>query len=229
MKNHNTKTLLVSVACVLFSMYGMQAQAQKLLNYPLDTINGVEVYRYHIEKGIGLYRIGVNFNVSQDVLYRYNPELRNGVKYNQLIFIPTGRPVTESKSQDVLVESKPTVAETPVAVSEPEPVVVDEPLQVVVSEPEPVVVDDPLPVVVYEPAPVVVESKPKSQPVAAAAQPAPAVKKQNIAACRTIVIGPENKDSRDDQSVSTLYIGPDKKDNNRPGELDVIRIGQNNK
>ena len=47
----------------LCSLLFMQAKAQELLNYPLDTINGEEVYRYQVEKSIGLYRVGVNFNV----------------------------------------------------------------------------------------------------------------------------------------------------------------------
>ena len=45
--------------CFLFLV---PATAQELLNYPLDTVNGEEVYRYRVERSIGLYRIGVNFN-----------------------------------------------------------------------------------------------------------------------------------------------------------------------
>lgn len=216
MKNHHTKSLFFTVACFLFSIYGTQVQARELLNYPLDTINGVEVYRYHIDRGIGIYRIGVNFNVSQEVLYRYNPKLRTeGVKYNQLIFIPTGRPVVENKAQNVTakpqqpsttpqeVESKPVVTETPVVVeSTPQKV-----------EPEPVVTE----------TPVIMESKPKKQPVVAA-QPEPTVKKQMIEAGRTIIIGPKNKGSNSDQNISTLYFGSNKKDNSRSAEIDIIRI-----
>ena len=32
-------------------------QAQELKEYPLDTINGEEVYKYRVERSIGLYRI----------------------------------------------------------------------------------------------------------------------------------------------------------------------------
>ena len=39
------------------------AQEKELLDYPLDTINGEEVYRYEVERSVGLYRVGVNFNV----------------------------------------------------------------------------------------------------------------------------------------------------------------------
>jgi hypothetical protein len=217
MKNHYTKSLFFSVACFLFSIYGTQVQARELLNYPLDTINGVEVYRYHIDRGIGIYRIGVNFNVSQEVLYRYNPQLRTeGAKYNQLIFIPTGRPVVENKAQNVT--AKPQQPSTTPQKVEPKPVVTETPV-VVESTPQKVEQKT-----VITETPVIVESKPKKQPVVAAAQPEPTVKKQKIEAGRTIIIGPKNKSSNSDQNISTLYFGSNKKDNSRSAEIDIIRI-----
>ena len=82
-------------------------QAQELLNYPLDTVNGVEVYRYQVEKSIGLYRVGVNFHVTQEEIIRWNPQLENrGLHYGETLLLPTGRPVVK--------ESKPTVIETTV-------------------------------------------------------------------------------------------------------------------
>lgn len=81
------------------------ASAQELLNYPLDTVNGEEVYRYQVEKSIGLYRIGVNFHVTQAEIIRMNPQLNDrGLHYGETLLIPTGRPV--------IIESKPTVIET---------------------------------------------------------------------------------------------------------------------
>ncbi len=79
--------------------------AQELLNYPLDTINGEEVYVYQVEKSIGLYRIGVNFNVPQGEIVRLNPQLRErGLHYGETLYLPTKRPV--------VIESKPQVVET---------------------------------------------------------------------------------------------------------------------
>lgn len=70
--------------------------AQELLNYPLDTINGEEVYKYQVEKSIGLYRIGVNFNVSQGDIIRLNPQLRErGLHFAETLLIPTGRKIEE--------------------------------------------------------------------------------------------------------------------------------------
>ena len=94
------------VVCILYSvLFVLALQAQELLNYPLDTINGEEVYKYEVEKSIGLYRIGVNFNIAQSEIIRLNPQLRErGLHYGETLLIPTGRPV--------VIESKPKVVET---------------------------------------------------------------------------------------------------------------------
>ena len=85
----------------------LPAAAEELLNYPLDTVNGEEVYRYQVEKSIGLYRVGVNFNVSQSEIIRFNPQLKErGLHYGETLLIPTGRPV--------IIETKPRVVETTV-------------------------------------------------------------------------------------------------------------------
>lgn len=109
--------LLVS-ALILLPM-----KAQELLNYPLDTINGEEVYRYQVERSVGLYRIGVNFGVSQAEIIRLNPQLNErGVHYGETLLIPTGR-VSIKETQPVVVQT--TVIETTVPVSEETPVVPD--------------------------------------------------------------------------------------------------------
>ena len=95
------------VVFCLCSLFFVQAKAQELLNYPLDTINGEEVYRYEVEKSIGLYRIGVNFNVSQDDILRLNPQLHeHGVRYGETLLIPTKR--------KAVIESAPVVLSTTV-------------------------------------------------------------------------------------------------------------------
>ena len=118
----------------LCSWFLVSIQAQDLLPYPLDTVNGEEVYRYEVEKSIGLYRIGVNFNVPQNEIVRLNPQLRErGLHYGETLLLPTGRPV--------IIETKAKVIETVVTetkVVEPvaEPVVepVAEPVAEVVPE-----------------------------------------------------------------------------------------------
>ena len=96
-------------------------RAQELLNYPLDTIDGEEVYRYEVERSIGLYRIGVNFGVQQNDIIRLNPQLRErGLHYGETLLIPTKRPVVkETKAQVV----QTIITETRIAVATPDSVV----------------------------------------------------------------------------------------------------------
>ena len=103
------------IVCILYSVLCiLNVQAQELLNYPLDTVNGEEVYRYEVERSIGLYRIGVKFSVSQGDIIRLNPQLsERGVHYGEILYIPTGR-IGIKESQPVVV--KTTVTETPVPV-----------------------------------------------------------------------------------------------------------------
>ena len=107
----------ITRSIVVFCLYSFStavltpALAQELLNYPLDTINGEEVYVYQVEKSIGLYRIGVNFNVSQSEIIRMNPQLRErGLHYGETLLIPTKRPVvkvTEAKVvQTIITETR---------------------------------------------------------------------------------------------------------------------------
>ena len=101
------KFLLIMAALLAVTM----VRAQGLLNYPLDTIDGEEVYRYEVERSIGLYRIGVNFGVSQGEIIRLNPQLRErGLHYGETLLIPTKRPVvqvTEAKVvQTIITETK---------------------------------------------------------------------------------------------------------------------------
>ena len=81
--------LLLVSACV---------QAQELLPYPTDTIDGKVYYRYTVEKSIGLYRISKNFGVSQEDILRVNPDLRErGLRFEEQILIPTNLPAVKSE------------------------------------------------------------------------------------------------------------------------------------
>ena len=106
MKN---KAIIIFALCSLFFV---PTKAQEVLNYPLDTINGEEVYKYQVEKSIGLYRIGVNFNVSQSEIIRLNPQLRErGLHFAETLLIPTGRKI-EEKIQST--PSTPIIPNTPI-------------------------------------------------------------------------------------------------------------------
>ena len=104
----------------------INAEAQELLNYPLDTIDGEEVYRYEVERSIGLYRIGVNFGVSQSEIIRLNPQLRErGLHYGETLLIPTKRPVVkETKAkvvQTIITETRIETANADKPQAEPHP------------------------------------------------------------------------------------------------------------
>ncbi len=101
---------------IVLSIFNFQfstAAAQELLNYPLDTVNGEEVYRYDVEKSIGLYRIGVNFHVSQSEIVRLNPQIdEHGVRYGDTLLIPTGRKIVKVKGERLKEKGEPQVKET---------------------------------------------------------------------------------------------------------------------
>lgn len=98
--------------CSLVLTQWILVTAQELLPYPIDTINGQAVYRYEVEKSVGLYRISVNFSVSQEDIIRWNPELKErGLHYGETIYIPvagkTVAPVKHSVEPAVKVEKEP--------------------------------------------------------------------------------------------------------------------------
>ena len=81
-------------------------------NCPLDTVNGEEVYRYQVEKSIGLYRIGVTFNTPQSEIVRLNPQLKErGLHFGETLLIPTGRKVEAPKATPAAKEENPEETE----------------------------------------------------------------------------------------------------------------------
>ncbi len=47
------------------------------LDYPTDTIEGVIVYRYPVERSIGIFRVSKNFGVTQSTVIEWNPFLKD--------------------------------------------------------------------------------------------------------------------------------------------------------
>ena len=102
--------------CILAALMAMTAMHAEVPNCPLDTINGEEVYRYEVEKSIGLYRIGVNFDVPQSEIIRLNPQLKErGLHYGETLYIPTGR---EVKAKPVVIHDTIVIRDTVVRVEE---------------------------------------------------------------------------------------------------------------
>ena len=99
------KAILIGIAALL----GMTINAQELLPYPLDTIDGKIYYRYTVPRGIGIYRIGVNFGVSQEDILQANPHiLTKGIRYDEVILVPAKLTIEEQSSQVEIVEEIPS-------------------------------------------------------------------------------------------------------------------------
>lgn len=83
----------ILIVCAVVSSLAMHAQTDST-NCPTDTVDGEIVYRYEVEKSVGLYRIGVNFGVPQSEIVRMNPQLKErGLRFGETLLIPTGKKV----------------------------------------------------------------------------------------------------------------------------------------
>ena len=103
------------------------SQAQ-VFDYPIRVVNGQEVYEYPVQKSEGLYRISVNFGVTQEELIKLNPDLKtSGLKYGQTILVPVKRNQAPPKNSTLPLAKQDPV--TP-AKKEAEPQVKKVPLEV---------------------------------------------------------------------------------------------------
>lgn len=94
-------------------VYGLTMHAQQ--TWPVDTIDGQAVYKYRVPRSIGLYRVSVTFNVTQEEIIQWNPQLKErGLHYDEIINVPVN-----DKNKQFLPEelTKPQPAEP---VQEPE-------------------------------------------------------------------------------------------------------------
>lgn len=71
-------------------MLSILAQAQTTKETcPRDTVDGKVVYRYQVEKSIGLWRISQTFGVSQEDIINANPQLKErGIHVDEILLIP---------------------------------------------------------------------------------------------------------------------------------------------
>ena len=122
---------LMTLGCALGMTNLVSAE---LLPYPIDTIKGQAVYEYRVPKSIGIYRIGVNFGVTQDEIINWNPQLKErGLHFDELIYIPVKQEspeVSESVPADTtsvnpapadtvpVVADSTTVADSTIVVAE---------------------------------------------------------------------------------------------------------------
>lgn len=96
------KHILLGVSILL----GVMIQAQTIMPYPLDTINGQIYYRYTIPRGIGIYRISVNFGVSQEDILKANPQLMTkGLHIDDTLLIPTKLSLAQTNTINLAVST----------------------------------------------------------------------------------------------------------------------------
>ena len=90
--------------CIALVLWALPARGE-LKDYPLDTINGQVYYRYTVERSVGLYRISVNFGVTQEQILKANPHLqKQGLRFEEVILIPVESSQLKVESQEVKVE-----------------------------------------------------------------------------------------------------------------------------
>ena len=98
---------ILFVIVILASVVLSQAQT---FDYPIRVVNGQEVYEYPVQKSEGLYRISVNFGVTQEELIKLNPELKTtGLKYGQTILVPVKRNQAPPKDSALPLAKRDTV------------------------------------------------------------------------------------------------------------------------
>lgn len=117
---------LASILALLAVATGLRAE---VLPYPTDTVNGQVVYRYTVEKSVGLYRISKMFDCSQEEIIDLNPQLKErGLHFEEVILVPYKETAVAQQP------AAPAPTPTPTPISEPAPVVQAQPAEPVVAE-----------------------------------------------------------------------------------------------
>ena len=88
--NMNKPLIILFFLCLLSPLSAQQIEADSVVaRCPIDTIDGRLMYRYTVDKSVGLYRVSKIFGVSQDIIIETNPDLRTrGLRYGEVIHIP---------------------------------------------------------------------------------------------------------------------------------------------
>jgi LysM repeat protein len=89
-------TVVYCILCILF-LAALPMVAQVPAGTPKVTVSGTEYYKYTVEKGIGLYRIAINFGVSQDDIIKANPSAAQGLAEGQTLLIPMATNISKAQ------------------------------------------------------------------------------------------------------------------------------------
>lgn len=94
------RTIITWILCSIAIL--AVAQHEEL---PRQTLNGKEYYVYKTQPGEGFYAISKKFNISEEDIVKYNPSVKNGLKRNQVIFIPVGEESTVSVDNEAFTHT----------------------------------------------------------------------------------------------------------------------------
>lgn len=98
----------VRVLILILCTIAVTLQAQQK-SYPIETIDGKDYYRYTVEKGVGLYRLSINFDVTQEQILEANPKLmQTGLQYGTIILIPVSKPISPPRELSQSIEPEET-------------------------------------------------------------------------------------------------------------------------
>lgn len=108
----------VSFIFISLFFFCLFAYTQNQQHYKIQVIDGVEYYVYTVQPTEGLYRISTNFGVSQEEITKFNPEIKDGLKSGQIIYIPkksdtTPTLNTSTNKNNQTNNSNNTIANTP--------------------------------------------------------------------------------------------------------------------
>ena len=102
------KTARIYIIVILAIIAWATPARGQQLDYPLDTINGQIYYRYTVERSIGLYRISLNFGVTQEDILKANPHLQHqGLRFEEVILIPAKNISLDISTTDVPTTDAP--------------------------------------------------------------------------------------------------------------------------
>ena len=102
------KTARIYIIVILAIIAWATPARGEQLDYPLDTINGQIYYRYTVERSIGLYRISLNFGVTQEDILKANPHLQHqGLRFEEVILIPAKNISLDISTTDVPTTDAP--------------------------------------------------------------------------------------------------------------------------
>lgn len=104
-QNVSQKTLVVLLLLVLGTIYPVLAQTPVTKSTTIEQYNGKSYYLHTVLKQQTLYSIAKTYGVEQQTIINANPDAKNGLRFNQVLRIPTG---INLQPTNTYTENKPT-------------------------------------------------------------------------------------------------------------------------